>query len=468
MELALTKEQLLTRGGTLDKMIDALPNPALLLDEVGRVLYVSRQAHDEWKDKAANRVNSLIRSDESRKNVEYTLKTGKALLDKVATIQGRKMLTNTIPIKEDGVVIGALCTTTIQDIASLKDVVAKLGKTQQDKKMYDTLSRTVSRYQFEDFLGESEAAKRVIRQCRLAAESDYSILIIGETGCGKEILSSAIHTERTLMQTKPFVKINCTAIPDNLIESELFGYEKGAFTGASSAKPGKFELAEDGTILLDEIGDMDLSLQSKLLRVLEEREFERVGGDKVYPLRANIIATTNRDLAALAAEEKFRMDLYYRLATIEIHIPPLRERKDDIPLLLDYFIHKFQADITFAEDAMQYLMSYEWPGNVRQFRHLIIRLSVLYRGKHITQDILEEYFRMNRQGSPKPVLERTLDTRTKYMKTDTEDYTLESVERAHIEKRLKANEGNITKTAIELGIARNTLYQKMKKMKIEI
>ena len=467
MELKLTKEQLYDRNGILDGMIEALPNPAILVDAKGRVLYASQQARGTWRKDGENPINSPIRSEDSRRIVEYALKTGQSQLDKVAEIGGRKVLTNTIPIKENGVVIGALCTLTIQDIASLKDVVAKLGKTQQDRKMYHTLSRTVSRYRFEDFLGESDAAKRVIEQCRLAAQSEYSILIIGETGCGKEILSSAIHTERTPFQPKPFVKINCTAIPDNLIESELFGYEKGAFTGASSAKPGKFELAEDGTILLDEIGDMNLSLQSKLLRVLEEREFERVGGDKVYPLQANVIATTNRDLAALAAEDKFRMDLYYRLATIEIHIPALRERREDIPLLLNYFIGKFQADITLDKDAMEYLMSYSWPGNVRQLRHLVIRLSVLYRGKQITRQILEEYFRINKSEKSPSLMERTLASRISYEEPDPGDYTLEAVERNHIRKRLEANGGNIAKTAAELGIARNTLYNKMKKYHIE-
>lgn len=210
-----------------------------------------------------------------------------------------------------------------------------------------------------------------------------------------------------------------------------------------------------------------MSLQSKLLRVLEEREFERVGGDKVYPLQANVIATTNRDLAALAAEDKFRMDLYYRLATIEIHIPALRERREDIPLLLNYFIRKFQADITLEKDAMEYLMSYSWPGNVRQLRHLVIRLSVLYRGKQITRQILEEYFRINKSEKSPSLMERTLASRISYEEPDPGDYTLEAVERNHIRKRLEANGGNIAKTAAELGIARNTLYNKMKKYHIE-
>lgn len=470
MKLELTKEQMLDRGGMLDSMMDALPNPSILVDREGKILYVSKQTHHVWKNVAENRENSLIRSDESREIVNYVLRTGKAQLDKVTRINGQKVLTSVIPVIDENAVVGALCTTTIQDISSLKEVVAKLGKTRQDSKMYDTLSRNVTRYRFEDFLGESEAAQRVINQCKLAADSEYSILIIGETGCGKEILSSAIHAKRTYLKSKPLVKINCTAIPDNLIESELFGYEKGAFTGASSAKAGKFELAEDGTILLDEIGDMNLGLQSKLLRVLEEREFERVGGDKVYPLRANIIATTNKDLAALAAEDKFRMDLYYRLATIEIHIPSLRERKEDIPLLLEHFIDKFQADICFSREAGKYLMQYSWPGNVRQLRHLIIRLSVLYSGKEITKDILEEYFQTPKTNlqSIEQQAEKQPEQETEYTGFIAEDVTLAAVEKAHIQNRLAANDWNIAKTAAELDIARNTLYSKIRKYQIEI
>ena len=342
--------------------------------------------------------------------------------------------------------------------------------------MYHTISRNMSKYSFDDFLGESPEAKKAVQQCRQAARSDYSILIIGETGCGKEILAGAIHAERAQFLPKPFVKINCTAIPDNLIEAELFGYEKGAFTGATSARAGKFEQAGDGTILLDEIGDMNLTLQSKLLRVLEEREFERVGGDRIYPLQADIIATTNKNLAAMCREKTFRTDLYYRLAMLEIHIPPLRERKSDIPLLLRHFMESYEVSFRLSEDALDYLCRYSWPGNVRQLKHLIVRLSILYPEETITPKHLDEYFQINEEKQmesengikesrkePGPSDHEEISGMKTEELSEEDVPTLAAVEKHYIQKRLEANDGNVMKTAKELGVARNTLYSKMEK-----
>ncbi|MCU6763768.1 Nitrogen assimilation regulatory protein [uncultured Roseburia sp.] len=463
MKLNLTRKEIHTRGGMLDHMMDALPNPSILVDENGLVLYASSQTRHLWEPNTEKRLNHPIQSEDSRAAVEETLRTGRASMDKLVHIKGHRTLSNMIPVFEDEEVIGVLCTITIQDIVMLKDMVAKLGRTTKDKEMYHTLSRVLSRYRFEDFLGTGDAAKKVIQQCRLAAKSDYSILIIGETGCGKEILAGAIHSERTKYRSKPFVKINCTAIPDNLIEAELFGYEKGAFTGAVSAKAGKFEQAADGTILLDEIGDMDIALQSKLLRVLEEREFERVGGDKVYPLQADIIATTNKNLAAMCAENKFRMDLYYRLAMLEIHIPPLRERKEDIPLLTEHFMKECGSRFSLEETAKDNLLLYSWPGNVRQLKHLITRLTVLYPNETVTGAVLEDYFKIGSGAAVDIKNEReAFQNFDSQEQLKPEDYSLKSVEKAHIQKRLRANEGNVLKTAKELGITRNTLYSKMR------
>lgn len=472
MRLDLTKEKIHTRGGMLDHMMDALPNPSILVDENGIILYASKQARHLWDDR--DRINTPIESDDSRKIVKEALDTGRSSQDCIAHIKGHKVLSNAIPIFDGNKVVGALCTITIHDMRFLRDMVNRLSETPGDKKMYHTLSRNMSKYSFDDFLGESPEAQQVIRQCRQAAKSDYSILIIGETGCGKEILAGAIHAERTRFYSKPFVKINCTAIPDNLIEAELFGYEKGAFTGATSARAGKFEQAGDGTILLDEIGDMNLTLQSKLLRVLEEREFERVGGDRIYPLQADIIATTNKNLAVMCEEKTFRSDLYYRLAMLEIHIPPLRERPGDIPLLLRHFMESYAVNFRLSEDALDYLCRYPWPGNVRQLKHLIVRLSILYPEETVTPKHLDEYFQINDEkkmsidhiikGNSQAVRgEKQTVSEEERMENGTEVSTLAALEKNYIRKRLEANEGNIMKTAKELGVARNTLYSKMQK-----
>lgn len=477
MRLNLTKEEIHTRGGMLDHMMDALPNPSILVDEKGIVLYASKQTQHIWEPEADKRLNTPVNSEDSRKTILEALKTGRSSQDRLVHIKGHKVLSNTIPIFEGDKVIGALCTITIHDMGFLKDIVAKLSETSGDKKLYHTLSRNMSKYSFDDFLGESPGAKKVIRQCRQAAKSDYSILIIGETGCGKEILAGAIHSERAGHSAKPFVKINCTAIPDNLIEAELFGYEKGAFTGASSARAGKFEQAGDGTILLDEIGDMNLTLQSKLLRVLEEREFERVGGDRIYPLQADIIATTNKDLADMCREKTFRMDLYYRLAMLEIHIPPLRERREDIPILLKHFMESYQVSFHLDREAMEYLCDYSWPGNVRQLKHLIVRLSILYPEETVTTEHLDEYFRINEEkrmsmtrmikGNNKGVCDKRENSFPEEKEGEAGTRagvpTLAEMEKEYIKKRLEANDGNVMKTAKELGVARNTLYSKIEK-----
>ena len=218
----------------------------------------------------------------------------------------------------------------------------------------------------------------LLTQCERISRSRHTVLLMGETGVGKEIIAGGIFHAYSGGKPMPFIKINCSAIPRDLLESELFGHEKGAFTGAISTKKGKFELAAGGVLLLDEIGDMDLGLQSKLLRVIEEREFERIGGNKVIPLTARIIASTNQNLMKLTADGKFRMDLYYRLNTFEISVPPLRAHKSDIPKLIDHFIRLDGLHLEFTDGAYQMLLNYDWPGNVRELRNVLNRLSFLY------------------------------------------------------------------------------------------
>src|SRR6202050_4016294 len=224
------------------------------------------------------------------------------------------------------------------------------------------------RYEFDNIIGRSGAMQEIFDTVERVAPTRATVLLAGESGVGKDLVARAIHFHSP-RRDKPLVKINCTAIPENLMESELFGYEKGAFTGANTSKPGKFEQADTGTVFLDEIGDVPASIQVKLLRVLQDREFERLGSNKVMHTDVRVVAATNVDLRAALQQGTFREDLYYRLNVVPLDIPPLRERKDDIPYLVDHFAKKFNGEI--SEGALERLMSYHWPGNVRELENVV-------------------------------------------------------------------------------------------------
>ena len=252
------------------------------------------------------------------------------------------------------------------------------------------------KYRFENIIGDSEKMEKVFEVMEKVADTDSTVLILGESGTGKELVAQAIHY-RSYRREKPFVPVNCAAIPGELLESELFGHEKGAFTNAIRMRIGRFELANGGTVFLDEIGDMNPLLQSKLLRVLQERQFERVGGTKTIKTDIRIVAATHQNLKAMVQQRKFREDLYYRLNVIPMGIPPLRERKTDIPLLAHYFLDQFNRRKkkkvrAIREDVMARLMQYEWPGNVRELENTIERVIILLDGDLVTPADLPDKF----------------------------------------------------------------------------
>jgi formate hydrogenlyase transcriptional activator len=334
--------------------------------------------------------------------------------------------------------------TSYQEIGQLKDQLAEEKLYLQDEIRTDR--------NFGEIIGDSPQFRSVLDQVATVAPTDASVLILGETGTGKELIARAIH-DLSGRRERTFVKLNCAAIPTGLLESELFGHEKGAFTGAIMQKAGRFELANKGTLFLDEIGDIPLELQPKLLRALQEHEFERLGGTRTIKVDVRLVAATNRDLAQMINERQFRTDLYYRLSVFPISVPPLRERADDIPKLVRYFTQKFARRMnkhveSISQETMDALVRYPWPGNVRELENLIERAVILTRGTTLQIPISE--LRPASTESASPV-------------------TLEEAERDHIRRILERSNGVVggpNGAAARLGMKRTTLQSKMKKLGI--
>ena len=305
--------------------------------------------------------------------------------------------------------------------------------------------------------GDSEPINRLKEQIRIVAPTDAWVLISGENGTGKELVAHTIH-QLSKRSRKPMVEVNCAAIPEELIESELFGHEKGAFTGAGTMKKGKFDLAHDGTLFLDEIGDMSLKAQSKTLRILQEQKFERVGGSRTIHVDVRVIAATNKDLEAEIEKGAFRDDLYFRLNVIPITVPPLRERVEDIPQMVTEFLKEISVNTNleskeFSEDALNILKKYHWPGNVRELKNLVERLVILTPDGIIQGKDIPSPF--NREAAIEDEFELTL-------MADTYKEAKNNFEKAFIAKKLREFNGNISQTAEAIGIERSNLHRKIK------
>ncbi len=307
------------------------------------------------------------------------------------------------------------------------------------------------RSEYDEIIGKSDVMQKIYDLISQVAPTDSTVLITGESGTGKELIAQAIHgnSQRCYM---PFIAVSCGALPDSLLESELFGYEKGAFTGAEHTRKGRFEMADKGTLFLDEIGDISLKTQVDLLRVLQQKEFRRLGGQEEIKVDVRILAATNQDLKKAISENRFREDLFYRLNVISIHVPSLRERKEDIPLLAKAFIRRYclelnKEPVKIVSSAMKLLMDYNWPGNVRELENVIERALVIGRGIEIvTEDLPFSRKELGTEALPK---------------------SLKLMEKMHINKILEETDWNISKTARVLEIDRQTLYNKIEKYHIE-
>jgi formate hydrogenlyase transcriptional activator len=381
------------------------------------------------------------------------LETGVGARDEIqVTFGGKKLyLSNTIePVLDSaGAVIGL--TGSSMDVTELRETTEALREAKKkltEEKLY--LEQEINtELGFGDIIGQSKALEAVMENVRKVAASDATVLLLGETGTGKELVARAVHWA-SLRSGNSFIKLNCAAIPSGLLESELFGHEKGAFTGAVSRKIGRLELADKGTLFLDEIGEISMALQPKLLRVLQDQEFERLGATRTLKVDFRLIAATNRDLADAVLHNEFRSDLYYRLNVFPVRIPPLRERREDIPLLVEHFVQKFarrmsKSITSIPKKTMDALMGWEWPGNVRELENFIERSVILTQGSVLV--------------SPLSELEPIGTER------ESADETLEATEREHILRALRESHGQIgglKGAAMRLGLKRTTLQSKLK------
>lgn len=376
--------------------------------------------------------------------LKKSMETGESIIDIVIKVVNRAG--KAIPISartsvlrdEKGQVIGGV--ETFRDLSAI-----------------EALRKEVSRrYTFEDIISKNHHMQKIFDILPYIAESDSTVLIQGPSGSGKELFAKAIHS-LSLRQKKPLVVVNCGALPETLLESELFGYVKGAFTDAKKDKPGRFALAEGGTIFLDEVGDISPAIQAKLLRVLQEKEYEPLGS--VSPRKANvrIVAATNKDLSQLVEEGKFREDLFYRLNVVKVELPPLSQRREDIPLLVDHFINRFNVKmgkkiIGVSQDVMDLFMRYDFPGNIRELENIMEHAFVLCRNAIIERDCLpKELLHKLERETPSPVPKSLLKEN----------------EAQIIKKTLEKYFGHRGRTAAELGIDKSTLWRKMKKYGIE-
>jgi PAS domain S-box-containing protein len=429
-------------------ILNSIADGVFTTDNEGKITFINKAAEEitgfSSKEAIGHFCFDIFRADicQTRCALKETLKTKKELTNLSVTIlnkEGKKMpisISTAVLKNEKGQIIGGV--ETFRDLSTIEELKKELSQ----------------KYTLGDIISKNHKIHEIFNILPDIAESDSTVLVQGASGTGKELFAKAIHN-LSRRKTKPFVKVNCGALPDTLLESELFGYIKGAFTDAKKDKPGRFALANEGTVFLDEVGDMSPSLQVKLLRVLQEKEFEPLGSTGPRKTDVRIIAATNKDLSRLVNEGKFRDDLFYRLNVVKIDLPLLRERREDIPLLIDAFVQKFNAKMGkqvtgVSDEVMGALMRYDFLGNVRELENIMEHAFVLCKGNRIDLGCLPKEF-------AEDFREIAAFTPSK------EETPFQKAESEIIERTLKKYDGNRIKTARELGLDRTTLWRKMNK-----
>jgi len=429
-------------------ILNSIADGVFTTDSQGKITFLNKAAEEITGFSSNEAIGrfcfDIFRADicQTRCALKETLKTKKEITNLPVTIlnkDGKKIpisISTAVLRNEKGQIIGGV--ETFRDLSTIEELKKELSQ----------------RYTLGDIISKNHQIHEIFHVLPDIAESDSTVLIQGASGTGKELFAKAIHT-LSRRKAKPFIKVNCGALPDTLLESELFGYMKGAFTDAKKDKPGRFALANGGTIFLDEVGDMSPSLQVKLLRVLQEKEYEPLGSTSPRKTDVRIIAATNKDLSKLVSIGKFRDDLFYRLNVVKIELPPLSQRREDIPLLIDTFLQKFNARMGkeisgISDEALHLLLRYDFPGNVRELENIIEHAFILCKRDQIDLDCLPKELT---RGQEKMDIVSPFKTES----------PLETAEAEIIEKILKKYDGSRAKTAQELGIDRTTLWRKMKK-----
>ena len=450
----------------LDMLLERSFEELGAVDEHGRLKYLTKKSARNLGVERDEAIGRDITTLSPKCLLKKVVSTGIPELSEISRRGRKKIPVVVMPLIKGEVIEGAVCKSIFTDINEARSFISRFDKLEGTRRT-DASPRKVTgcRFTFGDIIGKSRATLAAKKKALQAAKGDSNILITGESGTGKELFAQAIHMA-SLRRNGPFVAVNCAGIPENLLESELFGYESGSFTGArKGGKPGKFELAHNGTLFLDEAADMSMGMQAKLLRAIQEREFERVGGTLTYEVDVRIIAATNGDLWGMVQKGQFREDLYYRLDVVNIQPPPLRDRIEDVPLLIQHLIPRIRervnsnvSDVT--EQTLDFFRNYEWPGNVRELNNVLECAMNLNTGELIDLDALPSRIRkkmvmdhQERSSFPSPPL-LALEDRA-------------SSEKAMIEHAIKATNGNKRQAALMLKISRATLYNKLKKHDID-
>ena len=450
------------RTGFFRNLVENMEIGVIISDTDGKIIYINRTYARFLDVDIENSLGKHATEVISNSRLHIVAKSGIAEINYPHQYKGMGLLVHRIPLRDKGKIIAVVGLVLFDSATTVTKLAEKLDRL--ESKIADVQKELANlhtpRFTFDSIIGKSHSTTTVKREARNAAGTNMPVLITGESGTGKELFAHAIHNASDRRHF-PFIRVNCAALPKDLLEAELFGYEKGSFTGAlPKGKPGKFELAHLGTIFLDEVGDMPMEMQPKLLRVLELKEFERVGGVNVISSDFRIIAATNQNLDSLMKTGQFRRDLYFRLNGIPINIEPLRNRKDDIIPLSYHFISRTVKGpsgkaIRITADARNALETYDWPGNARELLHVVQRALSKSRLEKITAECLPDYLYHS------AVFPKRSEAASLY------DY-LNSAERFLIEQTLREMNGNKSKTAEQLGIHRTLLYRKMKILGIEL